>query len=77
MATNVTVKIDDDLARAAKVYAAQHGTSLSRLVSEELERLVRRERVFETAKARALKRLEDAPALGWDKPLHRDDVHAR
>jgi hypothetical protein len=77
MATNVTVKIDDELARSAKVYAARHGTSVSRLVAEQLERLVQRDRAYEAAKGRALKRLERASALGWQKPESRDDVHAR
>lgn len=77
MATNVTVKIDDELARSAKVYAAQHGTSISRLVAEQLQQLVRRGRDYEAAKTRALKHLEEAPALRWRKPSSRDEVHAR
>lgn len=77
MATNITIKIDDELARAAKVYAAQHGTSLSRLVTEQLQREVLRDRAFVSAKARALQRLESARPLGWEKPSSRDELHAR
>lgn len=77
MATNVTVKINDELARSAKVYAARRGTSISRLVAEQLEQMVQRDRAYEAAKARALRRLERAQALGWQKPASRDDVHAR
>jgi hypothetical protein len=77
MAVNVTVKIDDELARSAKIYAARHGTSISRLVADQLERIVLRERAYEAAKKRALNRLERAAPLGWQKPGSRDDVHAR
>ncbi|MDZ7686352.1 MAG: hypothetical protein U5O39_16260 [Gammaproteobacteria bacterium] len=31
--TNITIKVSDDLARAARVLAAERGTSLSRLVA--------------------------------------------
>lgn len=77
MATNITIKIDDELARAAKVYAAQHGTSLSRLVAEQLEREISRGRAYASAKTRALQSLQSARPLGWQKPLSRDEIHDR
>jgi hypothetical protein len=77
MSVNITIKIDSDLARAAKVYAAQRGTSVSRLVSEELERLLRRDQVYQAARERAVQRLREAPALGWTKPTSRDELHER
>ena len=77
MATNVTVKIDDDLAHAAKVYAARHGTSVSRLVADQLARLIDRDRAYEAAKVRAIQRLHGALALGWRKPAGRDELHKR
>ena len=39
--TNITLKITAALARDAKVFAARRGTSLSRLVADQLEALVR------------------------------------
>ena len=39
--TNITLKIETDLARDARVLAARRGTSLSRLVTEQLRLLVR------------------------------------
>lgn len=75
--TNVTVKMDDDLVRSAKVYAARHGTSISRLVAEQIERLVSRDRAYVAAKARAVQRLQAAPMLGWRKPANRDELYER
>lgn len=75
--TNITVRIDEELAQAAKVFAARRGTSLSRLVSQELERLVKRNHAYDLAKKRALRRLRGSQELGWTKPAARDDLHGR
>lgn len=76
-ATNITVRIDSELALAAKVLAARRGTSVSRLVSEQLEMLVQRDRAYEAAKRRALKRLDKPVELKWKKPRSRDELHER
>jgi len=74
---NITLRVDDDLAREAKVLAARRGTSVSRLIAEELESLVRAESRYEAAKARALERLRDARNLGWSRPASRDELYDR
>ncbi|MGI9292911.1 MAG: DUF6364 family protein [Pseudomonadales bacterium] len=77
MKTNVTLKIDAELAREAKILAARRGTSLSRLLAEELEQLVNRDQSYEKAMNRAIKDMENAPALGFQKPESRDELHER
>ena len=77
MKTNITLKIDTELARAAKVLAARRGTSVSRLVADQLEALVQRDRAYEAAKHRALMRLKQGVDLEWQKPLSRDELHER
>jgi hypothetical protein len=76
-ATNITLRIDSDLARAAKVLAARRGTSVSRLVAEQLEVMVQRDRAYEAAKRRALGRLSRPVELRWEKPVSRDELHER
>lgn len=76
-ATNITVRIDSELARAAKVLAARRGTSVSRLVAEQLELMVQRDRAYDAAKQRALGRLNRAVELQWQKPGSRDELHER
>ena len=39
---NVTLSIDKDLLREARILAAQEGTSVSRLLADRLEALIRR-----------------------------------
>lgn len=58
MSTNITIKIDSNLARQARVLAAKRGTSLSRLVAEQLAAQVRQDVTYESAKHRALQRMK-------------------
>ena len=75
--TNITIKVDADLARDAKVFAARRGTSLSRLVAEHLETLVRGDQTYAAARRRALDRLRNGYDMGGDRPLSRGEVHDR
>ena len=75
--TNITIKVESDLARDAKVLAAKRGTSLSRLVAEQLMAMVREDQVYAAAKRRALTRLKQGYDLDWEKPVSRDDLHDR
>ena len=75
--SNITIKIESDLAREAKVLAARRGTSLSRLVAEQLKVMVREDQVYAAAKRQALRRLKRGYDLDWEKPASRDDLHNR
>jgi hypothetical protein len=75
--TNVTLKLDAELVREARVLAAHDGTSMSRMLAERLEELVRRRKAYDTAKRRALARLRGARDLGWKRPRSRDELHER
>ena len=77
MKTNITVSIDAKLAHEAKVLAARRGTSLSRLVSEKLEELVRYDIAYEAAMKMAITDMDNAPALGFNNPVSRDEFHER
>jgi len=77
MKTNITIKIDSDLAQDARVYAARHGTSLRRLIAVELEQLVRRDQAYDAAMKKALKDMSKAPDLGFQRLASRDELHGR
>ena len=74
---NITLRVDDELVREAKILAARRGTSVSRLIAEELEELVRSERNYEAARTRALARLAQATDLGWTAPGSREELYDR
>ena len=77
MKTNVTLRMDADLLKEAKVLAAKEGSSVSRYLAEHLEELVRRDRVYERSRRRALARLDEGFDLRWTPPASRDELHRR
>ena len=77
MKTNVTIKLDSDLLREARVLAAEEGRSISALLAERLESMVRERKAFDKARRRAFARLRDGFDLRWTPPTSRDELHER
>jgi predicted transcriptional regulator len=77
MKTNVTLKLDAELLREAEEIAAEEGRSVSALVTDRLESLVRERKTFERARRRALARLKKGLDLRWTPPQSRDELHER
>ena len=73
--TNVTLKLDADLLREARVVAAEEGRSISALLTARLESIVRERKAFDKARRRALARLRDGLDLQWTPPTSRDELH--
>jgi hypothetical protein len=74
---NVTLRLDEALLREARVLAAREGTSVSRLVARQLERLVREDTSYARARRRAVSRLRRGYDLGWSPPTDRAELHDR
>lgn len=77
MKSNITLKLDAKLLREAKIVAAQRGTSVSRLLTRQLEEVIRKDKAYEAAKRRALTRLQKGYNLRWRPPATRDELHER
>jgi hypothetical protein len=77
MKTNVTLKIDTDLLREARIMAATEGSSISALLARSLEREVRKGQQYEQARKSAQARLRAGWNLGWTPPKSRDELHER
>ena len=77
MKTNVTLKLDAELLRETRVIAAEEGRSVSALVTDRLETLVRERKAFERARRRALARLRKGLDLSWTRPESRHELHER
>jgi hypothetical protein len=77
MKTNITLKLDASLVRAARVLAAKEGTSISALLSKKLEEVVLERKSYTQARRRALKRLREGLDLHWNPPRSRDELHER
>lgn len=76
MKRNLTIQLDDEVIRRAKVLAAKRGTSVSGLVAHELDRLVAEDERYEAAWRRARKAMGDASPRGG-RSWVRDDLYER
>jgi post-segregation antitoxin (ccd killing protein) len=77
MKTNITLKVDRDLLRRARVLAAEKETSVSALVTEQLEKAVREREGYEHAKKHAIAAMKKGFNLGYRRPPSRDELHER
>ena len=77
MTANITLKLDADLLHEARVLAAEEGRSVSALVADQLETLVRDRKAFVRAQRRAVARLRGGLDLGWTPPRSRNELHER
>lgn len=76
MKQNITLSLDSELLRGARVLAAKQGTSVSKLLSAELERIVTDDLRRQRARDQALSVLDTGLHLGGGRP-DRDSLHER
>jgi hypothetical protein len=77
MKSNITLKIDADILREARILAAEEGRSVSALLADRLEAMVRERKAFDKARRRALSRLREGLDLQWTPSKSRDELHER
>lgn len=77
MMTNVTIRIDEETVREAKVLAAKRGTSLSQLVASQLRAMLKADLRFDKTRGRALNRLRKGYDLQWKPPRDRGELYDR
>jgi hypothetical protein len=77
MKSNITLKLDADLLREARILAAEENTSISALLAARLEQIVRERKNYDRACKRALVRLREGMDLRWTPPASRDELHER
>ncbi|MSP62914.1 MAG: hypothetical protein EXR72_21785 [Myxococcales bacterium] len=74
---NITLRIDAETIRKAKVLASRQGSSVSRLLARTIERLVAEDEAWRAAEHRALDQLERGFHLGGRIRATRDPLHER
>ena len=74
--TNLTLQLDEETIRRARIVAAKRGTSVSALVARELAGLVEQDARYEAARERAAELILAAAPRGG-RAWHRDELHDR
>ncbi len=74
---NITLSLDKGILRKAKVLAARRETSISGLLSQQIETLVGQEEAYERARRDAMRLLEKGFHLGGAGVVSREALHER
>jgi post-segregation antitoxin (ccd killing protein) len=74
---NLTVQLDAETIRKARILAAERSTSISKMVAEEIERLVGRDEAYRRARDEAIAELERGFDMGGGPLPTRDELHER
>jgi len=77
MKQNLTISLDRELIRRARIIAASRGTSVSKLVALELSRTVEEAEAYERAKRQALAVLDKGFHMGGQPLVSREELHER
>ena len=77
MKQNLTVSLDRQTVRKAKILAAKRGTSVSGLLARQIEDLVGEDEAYERDERQALALLETGFRLGGTIQASRDELHER
>ena len=77
MKQNITISLDRELIKRAKIIAAQRNTSISGLLSQELQRIIEDAEQYGRAKAQALADLKTGFHLGGKIAASREQLHER
>jgi hypothetical protein len=77
MKQNITLSIDKTLIKKSKIIAAQRETSVSKMLSDELEKLIQQAEQYELAKRKALVNLKTGFHFGGKIIASREELHER
>lgn len=77
MKQNITLSINKDLIRKAKMLAAQKQTSISGMLSQELQKLIDDSEEYELFKRKALININQGFHLGGKISVSREELHER
>jgi hypothetical protein len=74
---NLTVSLPVQTLKKAKILAARRGSSISRLVAEQIEGLVAEDEAYQQAERQAMALLERGFHMGGVIRATRDELHER
>jgi hypothetical protein len=77
MKAKVTLTIDVDQLRKARLAAARKGLTVSALIEKQLEQIAPKHQRYARARKSAITRLKTGFDLNWNAAVSRTDLHKR
>jgi hypothetical protein len=77
MKQNITLSLEKELLKKAKLMATKKETSVTKLLTDQLNKMISEEDEYESAKKRALANLKKGFHLGGHIPCRREELHER
>jgi hypothetical protein len=77
MKQNITLSIEKELLKKAKLMATKKETSVTKLLTDQLNKMISEEDEYESSKKRALANLRKGFHLGGHIPCRREELHER
>ena len=77
MKQNITLSIEKELLKKAKLMATKKETSVTKLLADQLNKMISEEDEYESSKKRALAKLRKGFHLGGTTLGRREDLHER
>ncbi|NTW35436.1 MAG: hypothetical protein HGB17_04790 [Syntrophobacteraceae bacterium] len=77
MKQNITLNLDQELIQKARILAARRRTSVSRMLSRELEKIVLDAERYDQARRRAIAQLRTGWHLSGGVACSREELHER
>ena len=74
---NITISLDRQTIRKAKIVAARRSTSISGLLARQIEILIGEEEAYERAERQAMNLLEQGFHMGGKIRASREELHER
>ncbi|MBW2663970.1 MAG: hypothetical protein JRD93_18825 [Deltaproteobacteria bacterium] len=77
MKQNITLSLDKDLIQRAKVISAKRRSSVSNMLSQELQRIIESSENYEISRKKAISNLRTGYHLGGIITASREELHER
>lgn len=74
---NITLSLPKNILMKLKILAVQRNSSISRLLTEAIERMLREETSYEEARNRQIALMKKGFDIGFNKPFSRNNIHER
>lgn len=74
---NITLSLPKNVLQKVKILAVQRHSSVSKLLTEAIEKILREETAYEESHKRQVDLMEQGFNLEFRKSVSRDELHAR